>query len=78
MTRKSSKTAKIAKSVKARTNPAQATPNIAQAYIRGVLDRSEAALPDLRGELPPGATHEIVGHKPDGLPELRERKKSIF
>jgi hypothetical protein len=49
----------------------------ARAFKRGILERGEAALPDPSGKLPPGATHEIVGQSPDGLPEVKRRRFSL-
>jgi len=46
-----------------------------QAYVRGIVERGEAAWPDKDGNLPRGVTHEIVGHyEPSGLPILVRRK----
>jgi hypothetical protein len=46
-----------------------------QAYVRGVVQRGEAARPDKDGKLPRGATHEIVGHHDaSGLPILVRRR----
>jgi hypothetical protein len=46
-----------------------------QAYVRGVVDRGEAAWPDKDGNLPRGVTHEIVGyHEPNGLPILLRKR----
>ena len=42
-----------------------------QAFVRGLVERGEAARPGRDGKLPPGATHEIVGEGPDGLPIVR-------
>ena len=45
------------------------------AYVRGIVERGEAAWPDQNGNLPPGVTHEIVGcHEPSGLPILLRKK----
>lgn len=46
-----------------------------QAYVRGIVERGEAALPDKDGKLPRGVTHEIVGHHDaSGLPILVRRR----
>lgn len=45
-----------------------------QAFVRGLVERGEAAYPDRDGKLPPGATHEIVGEGSDGLPIVRRRR----
>lgn len=41
-----------------------------------VLIRGEAAVAQ-NGELPPNATHEIVGKNPDGTPKLVRRRYSL-
>lgn len=51
---------------------------VEESSIRGILERSEAGLPDQSGKLPPGVTHEIIGKRPDGLPELREKRKKAW
>ncbi|PPQ27880.1 hypothetical protein [Rhodopila globiformis] len=45
-----------------------------EAFIRGLLARGEAARPNPDGSLPKGATHEIVGDAPNGLPIVRRRR----
>ena len=40
----------------------------------GILIRGEAGRLDEQGNLPLGMTHEIVGTKPDGRPELKRRR----
>jgi len=46
-----------------------------QAYVRGVVERGEAAWPDKEGRLPRGVTHEIVGqHEASGLPVLVRKR----
>jgi hypothetical protein len=47
-------------------------------FVRGLVERKEAAWPDRDGKLPPGVTHEILGMNPNGLPSVRERRKSLF
>ena len=44
-----------------------------RAFIKGLMERKQAAkaLPD--GSLPAGATHEIVGEAPNGLPMVKRR-----
>jgi hypothetical protein len=49
----------------------------AERFAEGLLARGEAAEADADGELPPGATHEIVGYTKDGKPKLRRRRFSI-
>jgi len=50
----------------------------AQTFTRGVIIRGEAAKPDEGGDLPPGATHEIVGEDEKGLPVIERRRFSTF
>ena len=45
-----------------------------EAFIRGLLERGEAAKADENGNLPPGATHEIIGVSESGLPIVRRRR----
>jgi hypothetical protein len=47
-----------------------------RAYVEGLRKRGEAAEPDENGELPPGATHEIV-ERPGEPPEVRRRRFSL-
>lgn len=47
-------------------------------FTRGVLIRGEAARPDESGELPSGATHEIVGEDEEGTPVIQRRRYSAF
>jgi hypothetical protein len=49
----------------------------AEAFVRGVLLRGEAAKVSKRAALPPGATHEIVAENEKGLPKLRRRRFSL-
>jgi hypothetical protein len=49
----------------------------AERFAEGLLARGEAAQADADAELPPGATHEIVGYTKDGKPKLRRRRFSI-
>jgi hypothetical protein len=60
--------------------PTNVTPGTTdeESFVRGLVERSEAALPDQNGNLPPGATHEIIGHQENGLPIVRERRKSLY
>ncbi len=44
-------------------------------FIEGLLERGEAA-EAVDGELPPGATHEIVERRPGRLPMVRRRSFS--
>jgi hypothetical protein len=50
----------------------------AQTFTRGVIIRGEAARPDEGGDLPAGATHEIVGEDEKGLPVIERRRYSAF
>jgi hypothetical protein len=43
-------------------------------FEAGIIARKEAAPPGT--PLPPGATHEIVGTRPDGTPILRRKRFS--
>lgn len=45
-----------------------------EAFIKGLIERGEAAKADENGNLPPGATHEIVGVSPSGLPIVVRRR----
>ena len=45
-----------------------------EAFIRGLIDRGEAAKADEHGNLPPGATHEIIGVSESGLPIVIRRR----
>jgi hypothetical protein len=47
------------------------------AFVKGLVERGEAARPNPDGTLPPGATHEIVGETESGLPILRRRRFSL-
>jgi len=45
-----------------------------EAFIRGLIERGEAAKGDEHGNLPRGATHEIVGVSESGLPIVVRRR----
>jgi hypothetical protein len=49
-----------------------------EAFERGVIERGEAAVADKEGRLPPGVTHEIVGHDETGRPILKRRRFSAI
>jgi hypothetical protein len=49
-----------------------------EAFERGIIERGEAAVADEKGRLPPGVTHEIVGHDASGRPILKRRRFSAF
>jgi hypothetical protein len=64
----------------AKTIPADACPPLSPSeahFVRGVLTRGEAAVPDASGELPPKATHEIVSQPAEGLPQIKRRKFTL-
>jgi hypothetical protein len=42
--------------------------------VRGLVARGQAVRADASGNLPPGATHEIVGETQEGVPILRRRR----
>jgi hypothetical protein len=44
-----------------------------EAYVRGLIERGEAAKA-VDGELPPGATHEIVEDEPGKAPKVVRRR----
>jgi hypothetical protein len=52
--------------------------NAQEAFERGVIERGEAAVADKEGRLPPGVTHEIVGHDKTGRPILKRRRFSAI
>jgi hypothetical protein len=49
-----------------------------RAFAQGLIERGEAVRVPPRGQLPPGATHEIVGETEAGLPILRRRRFALF
>jgi hypothetical protein len=49
-----------------------------EAFERGIIERGEAAPADQTGKLPPGVTHEIVGHDSAGRPILKRRRFSTY
>jgi hypothetical protein len=46
-------------------------------FVRDVLTRGEAARPDEHGNLPPGATHEIVEEPEGELPKIKRKRFSM-
>jgi hypothetical protein len=46
-------------------------------YVEELIARGEAAEPNEQGNLPPGATHEIIGRDKDGAPRVRRRRFSM-
>jgi hypothetical protein len=50
----------------------------AERFVEDLLVRGEAARPDPQGDLPPGATHEIVVEPGSGKPpKVRRRRFSM-
>ena len=49
-----------------------------ESFVKGLVDRGEAAKADAEGKLPSGATHEIVGHTETGLPIVVRRRFSAY
>jgi len=47
-------------------------------FVKGLVDRGEAAKADADGKLPSGATHEIVGETETGLPIVVRRRFSAY
>jgi len=45
-----------------------------ESYVRALVERGEAARAGPSGELPPGATHEIVGTTASGAPIVVRRR----
>lgn len=45
-------------------------------WVEDLVVRGEAAEPDEHGNLPPGATHEIVERREDGSVRVRRRRFS--
>lgn len=46
-------------------------------FVEDLVARGQAAEAGADGELPPGATHEIVGRRSDGSPVVRRRRFSM-
>jgi hypothetical protein len=49
-----------------------------EAFVRGLIERGEAAKPDEHGNLPPGATHEIVEDEEGKPPKVKRRRFTSF
>jgi hypothetical protein len=64
--------------VKSSDDEAERQRKARDAFERGVLERGEAAVADAQGRLPPGVSHEIVGHDKTGRPILKRRRFSAF
>ena len=50
----------------------------AERFVRDAVERGDAARADERGDLPPGATHEIVDEPEGGPPKIRRRRFKVF
>ena len=77
---KSSKSAKSANAATSATSIERAdpaAPSPQERYIEDLLARGEAARRDEDGNLPPGATYEIVDDPEGGPPKLVRRRFSI-
>jgi hypothetical protein len=59
------------------TEDAPASPSAEERFIEDLIARGEAARPDEDGNLPPGATHQIVDDPEGGAPKLVRRRFSI-
>lgn len=46
-------------------------------FVEDLVARGQAAEAGADGELPPGATHEIVARRSDGSPVVRRRRVSM-
>lgn len=57
-----------------RDDPKSRAKKAEEAFIRGLIERGEAAKADEHGKLPPGATHEIIGISESGLPIVVRRR----
>lgn len=70
------KTEKTAKTGKPQET--EAAEKAAERFVEDLLIRGEAVCPDTQGELPPGATHEIVEEPGEGKPpKVRRRRFSL-
>jgi len=58
--------------------PANEADETTKRFVEDLIARGEAAKPDEHGELPPGATHEIVEDGKDGVPKVKRRRFSAF
>ena len=80
---KQAKAAKAAKDAKEKTGAdeagkAEEAEKAAERFVEDLLIRGEAAWPDPQGDLPPGATHEIVAEPGGGKPpKIRRRRFSM-
>jgi hypothetical protein len=49
-----------------------------EAFVRDLVERGQAAWRGHDGQLQPAVTHEILGTVPNGLPIVREVRKSAY
>jgi hypothetical protein len=72
--------AKGTKCTPATGSPTRIVPNDPQSisFVKGLVARGEAARADAKGNLPRGATHEIVGETESGLPIVVRRRFSAY
>jgi hypothetical protein len=49
-----------------------------KAFVKGLVENGQAAKAQPDGSLPPGATHEIVGETPNGLPIVKRRRFATY
>lgn len=47
-------------------------------FVKALVESGQAAKADASGRLPPGATHEIIGHDSAGVPLVVRRRMSAF
>ncbi len=73
---KSYKRARATRAPASRTAVNQIAKPAADLFVKGVLVRGEAAKA-VKGKLPPGATHEIIGKGDAGLPIIKRRRFSV-
>jgi hypothetical protein len=72
---------KMTKDTKSKRAPGRVTPTAPNdphsiSFVKGLVARGEAARADAKGNLPSGATHEIVGEAENGLPIVVRRRFS--
>jgi hypothetical protein len=71
----------VTKNTKSKPASGGATPIVPNdpqsiSFVKGLVARGEAARVDATGNLPSGATHEIVGETESGLPIVVRRRFS--
>ena len=74
----SKKRSKPRASSKAPSKPTESTATAEEKFVRDLLIRGEAALPDSEGNLPKNATHEIVEEEEGELPKIERRNFKIW